>query len=334
MIKFQTKTFARSLAWLAMASTAAFASQNVIPENATLQEVFSEGVFTEGVAQAPDGRIVFVDQPWTNKAGAQLGRTLIYDPQSKIVETLISPNGQVTGNKFDRDGNLLMVSRAMFGTRSLIKRDMKTGKATLMAARYEGRPFNSMNDLAIAPDGTVFFTDPRFLGDEPRSQPVYGVYAVDKDLNVTLTLGNVQKPNGVAVSPDGKTLYVAEHYINNDNLFTYDESEDLIYGPMRVLAYDLDGSKVTSKPRVVVNYDSHDGPDGMVTDTHGNLYVASRAEGHIGIEIFSPKGELIDFVPTPVKPTNVALGHGEFRNKLYITAGGSLFVIDTLSEGW
>ncbi|WED24997.1 SMP-30/gluconolactonase/LRE family protein [Vibrio sp. JC009] len=188
-----------------------------------------------------------------------------------------------------------------------------------------------MNDVAIAPDGTVFFTDPRFLGDEPRSQPVYGVYAVDKDLNVTLTLGNVQKPNGVAVSPDGKTLYVAEHYINNDNLFTYDGKEALIHGPMRVLAYDLDGVKVTSKPRVVVNYD---GPDGMVTDTNGNLYVASRAEDHVGIEIFNPQGELIDFVPTPVKPTNVALTNGEFKHKLYITAGASLFVIDTLSEGW
>ena len=245
---------------------------------------------------------------------------------------LLSPNGQVNGMKFDNDGKLLMTSRANFGTRSLVELDLEKNESRLLAARYNGRPFNGLNDLAIASDGTIFVTDPRYLGYENRGQDFFGVYAIDRELNIFLVTKDVLKPNGVAVSPDRKTLYVAEHFINSDNLL--EPTEELTFGPMRVLAFELEGNNVVGEPKVIVDYGKEDGPDGMLTDTEGNLYVAVRADSNFGIHVFDKTGHKVAQIETPQKPTNLAFGKGDSSNKLYITAGGALYEVETLKQGW
>ena len=308
------------------------ASGKIFPRHEKLSQLYSGGTFTEGVAVAPTGEVIFADVIPTAKAGDALGRTLVYNPKTQKTRVFLSPNGQVNGHKFDRYGDLLMVSRAGFGTRSLIKLNMQNKEATLLAARFNGKPFNGLNDLAVAANGTIFITDPRYLGDEERGQPVYGVYAVDQNLNVSLVTGDVKKPNGVAISPDGKTLYVAEHFIASDNLLT--ANLPLQYGPMRVLAFEIEGNKTIGQATVIKDYGNNDGPDGMITDAAGNLYVAARAEPNFGIEVYNPEYQLIDFIATPEKPTNMAFARGAWKNTLYITAGGALYSVKTHSKGW
>lgn len=313
-------------------SSFAKAGEKVFPENVKLQELYSGGVFTEGVTVSPDNKVYFVDVRPTKGAGDSLGRTLVFDPNSNKTNVLLSLNGQVNGMKFNKAGKLLMTSRANYGTRSLVELDLKSQEARLLAARYNGKPFNGLNDLTISPNGTIFVTDPRYLGYETRGQSFFGVYAIDKGLNLKLVTDKALKPNGIATSPDGKILYVAEHFINSDNLL--EPNEDLSFGPMRVLAFELDGTNVKGQPKVIIDYGTEDGPDGMLTDSEGNLYVAARAESKMGIHVFNSEGDLIAYLKTPHKPTNLAFGRGVYKNKLYITAGGSLYVVNTYKQGW
>lgn len=309
-----------------------FTNASVFPEGAEFKQLYTGGQFTEGVTVSPKGDVYFVDVRPTKEPGDKLGRTLIYHPNTDSTTVLLGVNGQVNGMKFTPNGKLLMTSRANYGTRSLVELDLETNESRLLAARYEGKPFNGLNDLAIAPNGTVFVTDPRYLGYEERGQDFFGVYAIDKSFNISLVTKDVLKPNGIAVSPDGKTLYVAEHYINSDNLL--EPTEELSFGPMRVLAYELSENSVLGEPKVVFDYGQEDGPDGMITDSEGNLYVAARADSNFGIHVFNSEGDKIDQIVTPQKPTNVAFGKGENNHKLYITAGGSLYVVDTKQKGW
>ena len=163
---------------------------------------------------------------------------------------------------------------------------------------------------------------------------IHGVFAVDADLKTSLVTPDVQKPNGVAVSPNGTRLYVAEFYIEGDDLLRMPEGTSLTFGPVRVLAYDLDGVAITGDPKIIVHYGHGDGQDGMITDTDGNLYVAARAEPDFGIEVYSPAGQLIDKILTPTKPTNVAFGRDGTANLLYITAGGGLYQVELRTKGW
>lgn len=307
----------------------------IFASNAGLRTLYDGGTFTEGVAVAPDGDVWFVDNRITQGPGDPMGRTLRHDPASGETAVEISPNGQVNGQKFDAAGDLLMASRAGYGSRALVRLDLDTREATLIAGSYAGDRLNGLNDLAVGPDGTIFFTDPRYLGIEPIEQPVYGVYAVPPEGgDAVLVTGDALKPNGVAVSPDGRTLYVAEHFIGNQDFAAMPEGAAPAYGPMRVLAWDLDGVTVAGAPRVVADFGTRDGPDGMITDAAGHLYVAARAEPAFGIRVYDQQGDEVAFLPTKEKPTNVAFGTGDAVGTLYVTAGGSLLAVDTRQQGW
>jgi gluconolactonase len=110
---------------------------------------------------------------------------------------------------FDSEGILIVCEGADFGGRRVTKTDMKTGKSIIIAGLYHGKPFNAPNDLTIDEQGRIYFTHPRYLGMELLDQHVMGVYRIDKDSSIHLVAANVSKPNGIAISPDQKTLYVA-----------------------------------------------------------------------------------------------------------------------------
>src|SRR5256886_12045125 len=118
-----------------------------------------------------------------------------------------------TGVKLGADGNLLAAEGADCGGGRLTRTDMKTGKAYIVAAMYEGRPLNSPNDMTIDEKGRIYFSDPRYLGHEPIDQPVQAVYRIDTDGSIHRVITDAGKPNGVAVSPDQKSIYV----VTNDN---------------------------------------------------------------------------------------------------------------------
>jgi gluconolactonase len=162
-------------------------------------------VLTEGVAVAPDGMVYFSDITFTHvskeQEAADRGRAhLEVRPEDRQGDIFRSPSGMSNGLKFDADGNLIAAEGADFGGRR-VKTDMKTGKSYIIAGLFEGRPFNSPNDITIDEKGRIYFSDPRYLGHEPIDQPVQAVYRIDTDGSIHRIITDAGKPNGVASRP-------------------------------------------------------------------------------------------------------------------------------------
>jgi gluconolactonase len=317
---------------LAISVTASAADPPVSPD-ARLEKIFDGGlVLTEGVAVAPDGVVYFSDI----KAPIEAGHIWTFDPKTGKATIFRSPSGMSNGLKFDADGNLLAAEGADHGGRRVTRTDMKTGKSYIVAGLFEGRPFNSPNDISLDEKGRIYFSDPRYLGHEPIDQPVQAVYRIDPDGGIHRIITDAGKCNGVTVSPDQKSLYV----VSNDNgstgigrLRAKDDPEPTHKGRMALLAYDLSPEGKAKFRKVVVDYAPEDGPDGLVCDKEGNLWVAVRDEKRPGIYCYSPEGKELGYIKTEI-PTNVGFGRGDEAKTLYITAGKSLYRIKTNVEGY
>jgi gluconolactonase len=334
----------RAFLSLLLLANPALAADPIVPPGAKLETVFDGGlVLTEGVAVAPDGRVYFSDITFTHvsrdqKKPIEAGHIWRYDPKTGKTEIFRSPSGMSNGLKFDADGNLLAAEGADYGGRRVTRTDMKTGKTYIVAGLYDNKPFNSPNDITVDEKGRIYFSDPRYLGHEPIDQPVQAVYRIDTDGSVHRIITDAGKPNGVAVSPDQKTLYV----VSNDNGTTgigrlKSEGNKVLEptkkGPMTLMAYDLASDGTAKFRKTLVDYAPQDGPDGLVCDKDGNLYVAVRDETRPGIVVYSPEGKELAYIKTEV-PTNVGFGRGAQAKTLYITAGKSLYRIKLNAEGY
>ena len=230
---------------------------------------------------------------------------------------------------------MIVAEGADFGGRRVTRTDMKTAKSTIIAGLYNSRPFNSPNDITIDEKGRIYFSDPRYLGHEPVDQPVMGVYRIDTDGSIHRIITDAGKPNGVAVSPDQKTLYVVCHDNGLIGLDRVPDDAPTRKGRMALLAYDLAPDGTAAFRKMLVDYYPEFSPDGLVVDVEGNLYVAERSQKRRGIAVRSPEGKELEFIRTaPDLPTNVAFGRGAERKTLYITAGKSLYKINLLKEGY
>ncbi len=334
----------RALFVLLLLAAPSRAADPIVPPDAKLEKVFDGGlVLTEGVAVAPDGMVYFSDITFTHvtkaaKQPVEAGHIWKYDPKTGKTVVFRSPSGMSNGLKFDANGDLLAAEGADFGGRRLTRTDMKTGKTYIVAGLYDNKPFNSPNDITIDEKGRIYFSDPRYLGHEPIDQPVQAVYRVDPDGTVTRIITDAGKPNGVAISPDQKTLYV----VSNDNGTTgigrlksdgNKTLEPTKKGAMTLMAYDLADDGTAKFRKTLVDYAPEDGPDGLVCDKSGNLYVAVRDEKKPGICVYSPDGKEIGYIKTEV-PTNVGFARGADANVLYITAGKSLYRIKLNAQGY
>jgi gluconolactonase len=311
----------------------------IVPADAKLETVFDGGmVLTEGVAVAPDGMVYFSDITFTHvakekKIPVEAGHIWKYDPSTGKTTVFRSPSGMSNGLKFDADGRLLAAEGADFGGRRVTRTDLKTGKSTIIAGLFEGKPFNSPNDITLDEKGRVYFSDPRYLGHEPVDQPVQAVYRIDTDGSIHRIITDAGKCNGVAVSPDQKTLYVVSNDNGSFGIGRIPKDVPLRKGQMALLAYDLAADGTAKFRKVLVDYAPQDGPDGLVCDKEGNLYVAVRDETRPGIYVYSPDGKELDYIKTEV-PTNVGFGRGKEAKTLYITAGKSLYRIAVTKEGY
>lgn len=314
-------------------------AEPVVPPDAKLEKLFDGGlVLTEGVAVAPDGMVYFSDITFTHVSKErglpiEAGHIWKYDPKSGKATVFRSPSGMSNGLKFDADGNLLAAEGADFGGRRVTRTDMKTGKAYIVAAMYEGRPLNSPNDMTIDEKGRIYFSDPRYLGHEPIDQPVQAVYRIDTDGTLHRIITDAGKCNGVALSPDQKSLYVVSNDNGNTGIGRLKKEEPAIKGRMALLAYDLSPEGNATFRKVLVDYSPEDGPDGMVCDAEGNIWTAVRDEKRPGIYCYAPDGKELGYIKTEI-PTNVGFGRGEEAKTLYITAGKSLYRIKTNKEGY
>jgi gluconolactonase len=298
-----------SLLLVAGGSTAAEDQPSlVIAPGATLEKLWSEGTFTEGGALAVDGTILFSD----------IGdRIMKFDPDTGKTTVFREPSGRANGLIFDPAGRLIAAEGANTGGRRRVSITENQGAVRTLADHYRGKRFNSPNDVAVDRQGRVYFSDPRYVGSDPRELDFEAVFRIDPDGTVTRLETTSHKPNGLAISPDGKILYVADNG-----------------GKRRaLLALDLDPEGGVSHPRVIHDFGDDRGIDGMTVTTDGRIVGAAGSGRRGGAYVFSPEGKILGMIPTPEVPTNVEFG-GPGRKTLYITAGKSLYRIRTTMTGF
>ncbi|MEZ6060604.1 MAG: SMP-30/gluconolactonase/LRE family protein [Planctomycetaceae bacterium] len=312
---------------------------DIVPADSKLELLFDGCcALSEGVAVAPDGMLYFSDITFSHKCrddfgNVEAGNIWKLDPKTKEATIFRSPSGMSNGLKFDAAGNLLAAEGADYGGRRVTRTDMKTGRTHVIAGLFQGRKFNSPNDISLDEKGRIYFSDPRYLGHETIDQPLQAVYRIDPDASIHRIITDVGKPNGVCVSPDQKSLYVVSNDNGSAGIEQLSEDTPTHKGQMALLAYDLSPAGEATFRKVLVDYYPQDGPDGLIADRDGNLYVAVRDVTRPGICVYSPDGTELAYIETEI-PTNVGFGRGQDSRTLYITAGKSVYRIRLKKEGY
>jgi gluconolactonase len=270
-------------------------AEQVVAPSGPVEKVKDGFKFVEGPAWGPDKALYFTDIP--------ANRIYRYQPDGNSLDVFLEPTGHSNGLMFDLKGRLLMCQ--MDGQIAAL--DLTSKEQTLVADKHQGIRFNACNDLAIDQVGGIYFTDPRYQSPEPYPQGTEAFYYRAADGTVVRLGADLQAPNGIGLSPDGKSLYVVPSM--QKQIMAYEVLEPGKIGPGRVLCElkQPDGEE-------------NGGGDGMAIDEAGNLYITSG----IGVQIYSNQGKLLHVISVPEVPANVTFG-GDDRKTLYITARTSLY---------
>jgi len=254
-----------------------------------VERVASGFTFTEGPVWAREGFLLFSDVP-NNK---------IWKLAAEGKEVFRDASNGANGNTFDAQGRLYSCESR---TRRVTRTDKK-GNLEVLAERWEGKRLNAPNDIVVRRDGHIYFTDPAFGSQaDGRELDFYGVYHIPPKGAMALVARPQGRPNGIALSSNGRILYVA----NSDE--------------RNLRAYDLDRNGAPTNERVLIS--AIDGPpDGIRVDEKGNLYVTAK-----GVAIYSPQGTLLHTIELPETPANCTFGDPDFGT-LYVTARTSVYRI-------
>lgn len=323
--------FVFGFAWCSMSfaeEAAPTGDPSILPTGAKLERLWNEGEFTEGVAVSKEGLVYFSDIAIEAK---NPGRIMKFDPASGKMTVHVADSGQSNGLFFDSKGRLLAVCGANIGLRALCE-VTADNKMKVIADKFDGKKFSSPNDLVVHPRGWVYFSDPRYVGKEPLELDHMSVYRVDPDGKVHRATTDIQKPNGVILSPDAKTLYVAE--TNNGATGLESAGTKTPQGRMTLNAFPIKDDGSLGPKRVLVDFGQGTGTDGMTSDTRGRIYCAVRKDERHGIIVFSPEGKELAYIPTEPLPTNCTFGKGADSKTLYITAGQGLYRIKLNATGY
>lgn len=274
----------------------------------TRVEVIREGFDgTEGPIALADGSIVFTE----NRADQ-----LVKIAPDNAVSTYLEKTGGANALALRANGELLAVQTATPGIAALQPANH------VIAGSYSGKPFNRPNDLALARSGSIYFSDPGAPPAAGTPLPAVpaktGLYWIDPRGKVSLVTDDIPRPNGVGLSPDEKTLYVANSW--GEHLIAYSVQPNGNLSGRRDFAR-LAGFKTTPQG-------PSGGADGIAVDESGRVYVATGA----GVEVFSPDGNALGTIPLPKQPQNLAFG-GPQRSQLYVVGRGSVYRIATLTKG-
>lgn len=274
----------------------------LISRDAKLDPVASGFGFTEGPVWDPGGFLYISDEE-LNK----IFRVYLDGRKEVLV-----PLGDPDGNTYDQQHRLIDCASVL---RAII-RITPDGKYTILADRFEGKQFNSPNDVVLGPDGALYFTDPTL--DLPKGEKqelsYQGVFRLDASGKVTLLTKELSQPNGLAFSADGKKFYVDDS--QQRNIRVYDFRADGTIANSRIFGEEPGGRG--------------DGvPDGMKVDRDGNVYVT----GPQGIWIWDAAGHHLGTIVMPEQPANLAWGDSDLGT-LYITATTSVYKLRTAAHGF
>ena len=270
--------------------------------NAKLTRVAGDFGFTEGPVWDPSG-FIYVSDEVQNK----IYRVFLDGRKEELISL-----GDPDGNTYDQQHRLIdcaSVLRAIIAV-------TPDGKYTVLADHYEGKKFNSPNDVVSGPDRALYFTDPTLdlVEGQPQEIPFQGVYRLDQGGNVRLLTKDLTQPNGLAFSPNGKRLYVDDS--EQRNIRVYDVGPDGALSNGRIFGQEPGGK--------------NDGvPDGIKVDHEGNLFVT----GPKGIWVWDSQGQHLGTIEMPEQPANLAWGDSDYRT-LYITATTSVYRLSTKTKGF
>lgn len=274
-------------------STIALA-QSPVPKDAKLEKISTGHVFVEGPVWKDGVGLLFSDMGSNciNKWNPEIGTSVFMKP------SFVS-----NGLTYDNDGNLIMMQT---GKRRVARLEKDGVKQTSLADKFEGKRFNSPNDIAVKSSGSIFFTDPDFNtpSGESAELSVKGIYRLSKNGSIKLLDDTFDKPNGICFSPDEKKLYVCE------------SPKAIVY------VWDVFNDSTITNKKLFYAIPEKGYADGMKTDPEGNLYCT----GPEGVWVISPDGKLLDKIATPETPTNCNWGDSD-RKTLYITAQTSVYRI-------
>jgi gluconolactonase len=296
--------------------------KSIIPANAKLETLWEEGGFTEGAAVAPDHSLYFSDfaQPFN----ARPARVMRFDPKTGKTSIHCADSKMANGLMFDAKGRLIACCASpLGGARALVEITAK-GKVKPIVEKFKGKRFNSPNDLVIDRKGRIYFSDPKYVGPEELELDSFDVFRLDPDGKLQIATTEIDKPNGIMLSPDGKTIYVAETDNGSAKADIEPAGES---GRMTLNSFKVHSDGTLSDKKVLHNFGKEKGIDGMTVDKQGHIFAAVRSASRFGIVVFSPEGKELGYIQTPELPTNCCFGKGKDSKTLYITAGAGFYRI-------
>jgi gluconolactonase len=313
------------------------AYQAIIPEEAKVELV------VDGAAQGPglyftegpkwlNGKLYFSNMYFDQKWSGDPGKSAIVEIDPDGAYRYIS-HGQMQANGLMplRNGNLAVCD--MFGHR-IVEMTPQGKVVRTLAGKYDGKLLDGPNDLVVDAKGGIYFTDPQFTPDVKKNQPGRSVYYLPPQGQVVRVIepDAFAMPNGVLLSPDGKTAYINNTYDDEEWWNVNSDKDNFIW------AYDVqsDGTLANGRrfaelfltPEVLDRKGKSSSADGMTIDELGNIYVAT----YIGLQIFSPRGEFIGLVNFPVFPVSCCFG-GEDMKTLFATCYNRIYRIRTNVRG-
>lgn len=274
----------------------------LIDRRATARRLSDGFGFTEGPVWDPRGFLFVSDEE-----------------QNKIFRVFPDGRREAVFETGDPDGSTLDCNHRLITTASVLRALIAVepnGSYHVLADKYEGKRFNSPNDVVLGPDDALYFTDPTL--DLPKGEkqeiPFQGVYRLSADGSVRLLTQELVQPNGLAFSPDGRRLYIDDSQTREIHVYDAGSNGELSNGRLF--------GKEEGPPHSGV-------PDGMKVDRKGNLFVT----GPLGIWVWDANGNHLGTIVMPEQPANLAWGDADFRT-LYITATTSVYILKTKTRGF
>jgi gluconolactonase len=306
--------------------------EQIIAPGETPKKLADGFTFTEGPTWLK-GKLYFSDMWFKNAAAGDWtgsparSRLIAMEPDGKfrVLESGMQSNGTIA----TRTGNLVVCD--MFGHR-VVEVDPATGRVLrVLLDKINGKPIDGPNDLVMDANGGLYITDPQFTPEANKSQPGKQVYHLGADgtARVVIGPGEYAMPNGVELSPDGKTLYVNNTWLQPGENFVwaYDVPADGSLSNKRQFAMVSLKPEVLEAPKPADRFDS--GADGTAVDSEGRYYVATRT----GVQIFLPDGTAAGTIWVPQYPVSITFG-GPNNDVLYMVGESSVWSIQTRVRGF